>query len=320
MNGLRTRAILRKTPFILLCSVMVSAVSLAQTSPSSSPPSGTVLLELPTTPSTNKTIASAPLPSVSPPALPTTVSTPSSLPSSTSSGPAASSPLTPTPPAPVPTIVVAPVPAPLSKDVQAIIDANREVIFEPLHLGNVSIIFNKVDRNNIMEALKIYDSSRGQKTATASPAGEGKDSLSSLLDSLRSHEDTGTAAAPPPSLPNLYLGSIVYYSPSNWSIWVNDKKLTNKTNTESNELYVTRISRTEAELRWRPYSLMDIPTVWQMATQNGQHPLPHILVDEHAGEITLDLHPNQTFLPKSLTIREGLIKSTYIPPSTPPHP
>jgi hypothetical protein len=198
---------------------------------------------------------------------------------------------------------------------------NPEVLFYPMHMGNTSLMFKKSDMDIITGALEIYDKLRGQKSTDSTD----KDDLSSLIDSLKSHDVTARNEPPPP-LPNLYLGSIVYYSPSQWSVWINGKKLVDKNNSPANEFYITDLTRTAIELIWHPKSLQQAPTLWEQLTGNGAHPLPDITVNEKKGTITLHLHANQTFLPRRLAIREGLVKSapvastpdSTLTPNTPP--
>ena len=189
---------------------------------------------------------------------------------------------------------------------------NPDVLFEPMHLGAVSMMFKKSDMNIIAEALEVYDKSNTQKSGAVTD----KDDLSSLINTLKSHDVTAPNEPPPP-LPNLYLGSIVYYSQNHWSVWINGRKLINTNNSPTGELYIASISRTEIELLWHPKSLIDTAVLWRQLTANGAHPLPGIMVDEKKGTIALHLRTNQTFLPRSLAIREGLVKSVPAVASAP---
>lgn len=191
--------------------------------------------------------------------------------------------------------------------------SDNNILTAPLHIGNTSILFSKSDIDILQPLIEIYDNNRSQKTNTGS-GNKGED-LNALLQSLTAHEETPAAVTP--FLPNLYLGSIVYYSPSHWSVWINGKKIVNTYNASTNEFYVTRISRTEAELVWRPSTLLDTPALWQQLTNSGKNSLPNIEVEEPKGTITLRMRPNQTFLSKTLAIREGLIKSNNSAPVNP---
>lgn len=193
-----------------------------------------------------------------------------------------------------------------AKALQEVAAKNPDVLIEPPHLGNVSVMFNDSDMAVIAQALQVYDNNSHHQKAEAASS---KEDLSSLLDSLKSqHDNTGPSEAVPAPLPTIYLGSIVYTSPARWSVWINGKLLINKNNKPSGEFYVPRLSRSQIELIWKPTSLRDIPAHWRELTDNGARPISHITVDESKGAVILRLRPNQTFLPYSLAIREGLIK------------
>jgi hypothetical protein len=183
-----------------------------------------------------------------------------------------------------------------------------DILLIPIHVGKNSLIFSKENIHLIEQGLAIYDNSAAPKAIGNTPSNN-PDDLSALLNTLGStHTVNPEANTPPPPLPNLYLGSIVYYSPSYWSVWVNGFKLLNTHNSPGNSLYVTRLSRTEVELVWTPPTLQDTGLIWRQMTNNGAKPLPDIAVDEAKGKITLHMRPNQTFLPRSLAIHEGFIK------------
>lgn len=181
---------------------------------------------------------------------------------------------------------------------------NPDLILVPTSAGSTSILFSKRDLDVLKGFLAMYDNPASIQKVEA-PA-EKKDDLLSLLGDIKQPGEKQEAAPLP--LPNIYLGSIVYYSPSQWSVWINGKKIVNRFNAQTNEYFVRRIANGEVEIVWRPASLLDTPGLWKQLTNNGKDPLPNIEVDEAQGQITLRLRPNQTFLPRSLLIREGLIR------------
>jgi hypothetical protein len=185
---------------------------------------------------------------------------------------------------------------------------NPGVLLQPVDVGTTTLMFSANDMKIILEALAVYDSLHTQQTQSAD---KDKDDLSSLLDSMKARSLAGGKVedAPKP-LPNLYLGSIVYYSPANWSVWINGRKLTNRNNLPTAEFYVDQISSSKIELIWHPPALLDTGATWERITNGGAQPPAGIVVDTGKGRITLQLHPNQTFLPAGLVIREGLVKSS----------
>lgn len=306
------------------------------------PVSGTPAAIAPQTVPTPPVMTPSAVPTISPPALsmPAAPAVPPApavamppIPAATTASPVAKptqSPSAPlslggTPGGPVTPAAPPAMPAPnsLSKSDQDLLSKNPDLLVVPTHLDNVSLMFNKSDLDVISQALLVYDRSHTAKVETT----ENKDSLTSLLDSLKSSQTSQPTEAPQ-ALPNLYLGSIVYYSPSHWSIWINGKKLMNPTNQASNELYVAQISASQIELVWKPAALLDTAQTWRDLTESGAKPLANIRVDEQTGKIILRMHTNQTFLPKSLAIREGLVlsapvtasNSTLAPASPAPDP
>ncbi len=170
-------------------------------------------------------------------------------------------------------------------------------------------MFDKSQMELINKFYESYDNH--ERPAPAQDENKSPEDLSSLLDKLSDHGNdssdskAGHLIAP---LPPLYLASILYYSPSHWSVWINDKKLVNTHNNPSNEFYVSRLSRKEVELVWKPSSLQNMPLLWAQYTAGDKQALPGIVLDASKGTVTLLLHPNQTFIPTSLSIHEGLIK------------
>lgn len=166
-------------------------------------------------------------------------------------------------------------------------------MFDP----NVSIFFSHDQISVANEILALYDNY--QSTAS-------KKSVPEILQEVYNPDDQAAEmklARPP----NLYLGSIVYYSPANWSVRLNGKRINASDNAATNRYYVSKISRRELELIWRPFSIDTIATVWDQMTATGKKPA-NVSVDKDAGVIKLFMQPNQTFVVETLSIREGLVK------------
>jgi hypothetical protein len=149
--------------------------------------------------------------------------------------------------------------------------------------------------------LKIYDSYDPRKSAQTE---KGED-YTDIFKGADSKEPVHDVVRP---LPNVYLGSIVYYSPKEWAVSVNGKKILNADNNPKNEFYISKISRKEVELIWSPKSLNDLPARWDQTTGGGKNPVPHVAVDSEKGTVTLNMHPNQTFVISAIAIQEGLVK------------
>jgi hypothetical protein len=317
---------------IILGWLALAGVAAAAGAPAGGSTSSGALLELPNMPALNMPPATAP--AVVPSAPPATTMAPhAALPALLPvAAPPSPVPFIPLPSAPVatsvhtvvtpPPIVAPPVSlhAPestksksISADViKGVTDKNPDIVITPLHLGDTSLMFNAADINVIKPFIEAYDNSA--HTVKQETTADKGDDLTSLLTQLKSQENTTVVT--PKALPNLYLGSIMYYSPSHWSVWINSKKVVNAYNSPHNQYYVSSISRTQVELVWKPPSLLDMIATWRNLTHNGAEPLPNIQIDETKGTLTLRLRPNQTFLPHTLTINEGLILTEDVPLTT----
>ena len=160
---------------------------------------------------------------------------------------------------------------------------------------NISLMFSADDIYKITQMLKLYDSYEKHKQT--------QNEISALFESSPSPVDETRP------LPNLYLGSIVYYSSGIWYVSLNGSIITSASNLPSKEYYVSRISRKEAEIVWKPVSVEQVYGTWDHVIADGKKPLANITVDRTSGTIKLRIRPNQTFVTRDLAIREGLVRS-----------
>lgn len=185
---------------------------------------------------------------------------------------------------------------------------------EPVRIeDNFSIMFSQKDMDTlIIPSLALYDKAKSAEQQTAHASGAAQDDLTDLLASLTTQGEAKETIKP---LPNLYLGSIVYYTPSDWSIWINGRKLPSRLNKPENEFFVREISRTSAVVIWKPQRLTEMQKAWTDKT-TPPHVVPKsILLDEEKKTVTLTMRPNQTFIPLEMSIEEGLIKAKESTPA-----
>lgn len=295
--------------------VMIAAIVMAffasgataQQPSGNSSPSNDGLLELPTLPVTSAAPAShppAPLPplpaarQVPPPASSGTVSGLQSLPNITPKAPAPLA--SPAPHAPGVQILpgLTPPPAAVGSIVQ--IPSATDALGTgqvPDPRANLTLMFTEDDISKVEQALKIYDSYDEHKPVPVEATAPKPDIQDDIFASY--------ATASPP---NLYLASIVYYSPKNWSIRLNDKRVNSSDNAVNNRFYISKISRKEVEIVWTPVSMSDVLNKWEQLTEGGKKSIPNVRIDNATNKIVLDMRPNQTFVINTLDIREGLIK------------
>lgn len=99
----------------------------------------------------------------------------------------------------------------------------------------------------------------------------------------------------------IYLKSILFISQDNWSIWLNDKKITNQNNKDSNEFYVKNISDNKIILQWNISEFK-----WSYVNKMNAISKDKFKILENGNvELILALHPNQSYLPFSDNIIEG---------------
>lgn len=183
-----------------------------------------------------------------------------------------------------------------------------ELLEHPLKLDHgLSLMFSEKDMFSlIIPSLELYDKAEDRATSTTGNAAA-SDDLTGLLESLK-FKGEDKAKEVQQVLPNIYLGSIMYYSPSNWSIWLNGKKVTNAVNTPDKPIYVEAIDRTHVRLAWKPTSMIALNKV----LNERRIATPEVL-DIEGSRVTVTMRPNQTFVTSLLAVLEGMIKQTVIP-------
>ncbi len=163
--------------------------------------------------------------------------------------------------------------------------------------ANMTLMFSGDDMYKVTQMLKLYDSYEEHKQGEAPQ----KDNLSDLFSS----QPPAGEISP---VPNLYMGSIVYYSSGNWYVSLNGRIITSAGNAPGKEFYVSKISRKQAEIVWKPAAMEQVYDIWNQVTGDGKNLPDNIALDRANGAIILQMRPNQTFVIRALAIREGLIK------------
>jgi len=174
-----------------------------------------------------------------------------------------------------------------------------------------SLMFNDKDMSIINKLVEAFDSYTEQGGSGDNNISKGDD-ISGLLNKIHDAKKVVAHDEPPPRLPNIYVGSILYYSAKDWSIWINGNKYGNEYNDKKNEFYISKISRKELELIWKPKFPIIISNAWKKFTKNGKIP-KNVDFDSQKNVVTLLMRANQTFIPDQLIISEGFIKSGFMP-------
>jgi len=101
--------------------------------------------------------------------------------------------------------------------------------------------------------------------------------------------------------PQFFLDSLVYYSSSEWLVWINGEKITQDTSKEGSNIHVVQISPDKVTVEWFPLEINRVLDTWR------RFPNPDVLVDPAHGQVVFTLKPNQTFSSYSMSVLEGRV-------------
>lgn len=97
----------------------------------------------------------------------------------------------------------------------------------------------------------------------------------------------------------IYLASIIYFTPRDWVVWINDKKITSETNDKEKELYLKSVQKDHIKLLWK-LSM----SKWKILSGRKEEVAPIVNKDNQV-ETTIDLKINQTFILSTSSVVEG---------------
>jgi hypothetical protein len=97
----------------------------------------------------------------------------------------------------------------------------------------------------------------------------------------------------------IYMASIIYFDAKDWIVWINDKKITSKTNDSKKELFVKSIKKDRVKILWK-LSL----SKWKIISGKKEEFAPAINAENQI-EVRFELKPNQTFILSSNKVVEG---------------
>jgi hypothetical protein len=99
----------------------------------------------------------------------------------------------------------------------------------------------------------------------------------------------------------IYLGSLIYFTPSDWVIWLNDQKISTSTNDPQKEIYVTKVLSDRINVKWK----MSL-TKWKILSgKRDETQAPRLDFNSNIVESEFELRPNQTFILGSNSVVEG---------------
>ncbi len=149
----------------------------------------------------------------------------------------------------------------------------------------VSLMFNEEENDKIEKAVDSF------KSGQALVLDEND------KDKTDGKEDKKTAQENEKSY--VYLASILYYSPHDWTIWVNNTKINSAENNPKKELFVKAINQDSVKIRWAIGM-----SKWKILSGNNSDVMPKVNAENQV-EVDFVLKPNQTFVLGSNNVVEG---------------
>jgi len=98
----------------------------------------------------------------------------------------------------------------------------------------------------------------------------------------------------------IYLASLLYFSKNDWIVWINEQKITSKTNNPEKELSVEAIDRGSVKMLWK----LSISKWKIISGSRSEADIPKTNENNQI-EIRFTLKPNQTFVLSSNNVVEG---------------
>ena len=118
--------------------------------------------------------------------------------------------------------------------------------------------------------------------------------------------------------PSFYLRSILYINPSNWSVWVNDQKISQDIGDYDEYLKIVRVQEDKAIFLWKQNNIDTLHPSWRedfpslagdgRFVSNNEN----IVIDLDTTNIAFVLRANQSMVSSQMKILEGKIESSSV--------
>jgi hypothetical protein len=205
-----------------------------------------------------------------------------------------------TPPATAPNVTETILPAaPGDEDTEDLVEAMRKL----KGIKIKSLFFDKDDISYIRYSLRIY------LKDTQSPTGDdfNEEEFLKRFSQIRDDDPKVTTFV----YPQFFVDSIMYHTQEKWALWVSEanaapRQITQDTNKETNDIYVTHVNKDQVTLVWRPFVMEKVNEVW------AKSPNEEVQVNKSKGTVTFTIHPNQTFTSYLMKAVDGKLKPVII--------
>lgn len=156
-----------------------------------------------------------------------------------------------------------------------------------------TVMFSPEEYQLLGQAISVYERKTGRQAAVSSAPVKG---------------NAATIAPSTARTPNFYLGSIMYFSPDQWAVWLNNKKYSK--DKMINEVDLLGVQSDKVQMRWKVNSLDVIVPDWRskLVLGNAGNYISRdnaVSINNAGTEITFTLRPNQSFLSSKMKIVEG---------------
>lgn len=184
-----------------------------------------------------------------------------------------------------------------------------------------SVFFTEEEIKRMKQVLYISESFKGEAVSDKPQTDD--TAFNDLLGSLNNKATVDVS--PITEFPSFYVSTIVYKSPSNWSLWLNGNRVTPKRVPAGIE--VVAVSPTGAQFLWKPEKFMQFKAYWD-DIEAGKVAKPPARSLSQAAKVTFDkknsawvftVKTNQTFASQYMAVLEGKhdAESSVTPPATP---
>lgn len=187
--------------------------------------------------------------------------------------------VTPTPVIPAPAVT----PAPDSS-------AHKKRISGKPEIG--SLFFTEDEMAQIRAAIEVY--ARYAATHGRNTNSEAEDFINELVGARRGGESGYTY------YPQFYLSELVYHSPADWTVRINNQQFTPDDRTKA-RLRIKEVDADKVAVEWHPGEMDLIDRSWDKTSN------PDVMVDDGNGTVTFALRPNQTFSSYMMRPLEGRV-------------
>jgi hypothetical protein len=156
--------------------------------------------------------------------------------------------------------------------------------------GYNSIMYRQAEIAQMLQAIDIFR--RNKKLAEEMKDQQSGDDYLSALEKNRGYT----------SFPQFSLSAIAYHAAGDWTLWLNDRRVTPQDGPADAELTVKSVDKLKATFEWRPKAFARF--VKQFADSNKA-----LSADVGAETFTFTLYPNQAFSSYTMTIIEGTLSA-----------